>query len=268
MIKKEVTYNGLVADFFTDPSVKPSKAMIMLGGSEGGKSWSRIKRPIELLVQRGYSVLSLAYFKSEGLPSSLEEIPLEYFEKAFDWLSSQEGIVPHEVALLGGSKGSEAALLLGSRYPQVKAVIAFSSSSVVWQGIPSKRFDIGKDVKSSWSANGEGLPFLPYPSSIKKLDLILLRLRKMHEEALLNTEGAKEATIQVERIQGAILLFSGERDRLWPATLMGEQIMSRLKAKGFDNPYEHIVFNSGHNGIVMNKDSWRKIFDFLKEHFA
>lgn len=268
MIKKEVLDDGLVADYFTDPSVKPRKAIIMLGGSEGGKSWSRIKKPIELLVQRGYSVLSLAYFKSEGLPSSLEEIPIEYFEKAFDWLSIQDGIVPHEVAILGGSKGSEAALLLGSRYPQVKAVIAFSPSSIVWQGIPSKRFDIGKDVKSSWSANGKGLPFLPYPSSIKKWDLILLRLRKMHEEALLNTEGAKEAAIQAERIQGAILLISGERDRLWPATIMGEQIMGRLQTKGFDNPYEHIVFNSGHNGLVMNKNSWRKIFDFLKEHFA
>lgn len=78
-------------------------------------------------------------------------------------------------------------------------MIAFSPSSVVWQGIPSKGFEIGKDVKSSWSANGEDLPFLPYPSSIKKWELILLRLRKMHEEALRNTEGAKEATIQVER---------------------------------------------------------------------
>ncbi len=268
MIKNEVTDKGLVADFFTNAASKPSKAIIMLGGSEGGKSWSRIKRPIELLVQRGYSVLSLAYFKSEGLPSSLEEIPLEYFEKAFDWLSIQEGIVPHEYAILGGSKGSEAALLLSSRYPQIKAVIAFSPSSVVWQGIPSKRFEIGKDVRSSWSWTGEGLPYLPYPPSIKKLDLILLRLRKMHEEALQNTDGVKEATIQVESIQGALLLISGERDRLWPATHMSEQIMSRLKTKGFDNPYEHIVFNSGHNGIVMNKDSWRKVFTFLKEHFA
>ena len=91
MIKKEVTDNGLVADFFTAPSVKPSKAMIMLGGSEGGKSWSRIKRPIELLVQRGYSVLSLAYFKSEGLPSSLEEIPLEYFEKSIRLVVQSRG---------------------------------------------------------------------------------------------------------------------------------------------------------------------------------
>ena len=268
MIIREVTENGLVADFFTDASVQPSKAIIMLGGSEGGKSWSRIKRPIELLVQRGYSVLSLAYFKSEGLPGSLEEIPLEYFEKALDWLSTQAGLVPNEFAILGGSKGSEAALLLSSRFPQVQAVIAFSPSSVVWQGIPSKRFEIGKDVKSSWSWNGEGLSFLPYPSSIKKWELMLLRLRKMHKEALQNTERAKEATIQVESIQGAILLISGERDRLWPSTLMSEQIMNRLKTKGFDNHYEHIVFNSGHNGIVMNKDSWRKIFDFLKEHFA
>ena len=182
MIRREVTENGLVADFFTDPSVQSSKAIIMLGGSEGGKSWSRIRRPIALLVERGYSLLSLAYFKSEGLPSSLEEIPLEYFEKAFGWLSSQTGIVPDEYAILGGSKGSEAALLLGSRYPQVKAVIAFSPSSVVWQGIPTNRFEIGKDVKSSWSCNGQGLPFLPYPPSIKKRDLVLLRLRKMHEE--------------------------------------------------------------------------------------
>jgi hypothetical protein len=70
----------------------------------------------------------------------------------------------------------------------------------------------------------------------------------MHEEALRNTEEAKEATIQVERIQGAILLISGERDRLWPATLMSEQIMSRLKTMGFDNHYEHIVFNSATTG--------------------
>ncbi len=267
MIKKEVNENGLVADFFTDPSAQPSKAIIMLGGSEGGKSWSRVRRPIELLVQRGYSLLSLAYFKSEGLPSSLEEIPLEYFEKAFDWLPTQAGIVPNGYAILGGSKGSEAALLMGSKYPQVKAVIAFSPSSVVWQGIPTNRFEIGKDVKSSWSCEGEGLPFLAYPSSIKKRDLILLRLRRMHEDALRNTARAREAMIPVENIQGAILLISGERDRLWPATHMSEQIMNRLKVMGFDNLYEHIAFNSGHNGIIMNKNSWRKIFDFLEENY-
>ena len=268
MIKKEINENGLVADLFTDASLHPRKAIVMLGGSEGGKSWSRIKRPIEILVQQGYAVLSLAYFKAQDLPSSLEEIPIEYFERAFTWLSAQRGIVPNEVAILGGSKGAEAALLLGSLYPQVKAVVAISPSCVVWQGIPKQRFELGKHGSSSWSYQGESLPYLPYPSSIKKMDILSLRLREVHEEALKNTDRVQEAAIRVENTQGAIMLLSGNRDRLWPATLMSENLVNRLAAKSFIYHYEHIDFNSGHNGIVMSKNCWRKIFDFLKNHYA
>jgi len=267
MIKQEITENGLKADLFTDDALEPKKAIIMLGGSEGGKSWSRIKRPIEYFVKKGYLVLSLAYFKAQGLPKSLEEIPLEYFERAFDWLSMQKGIVSNEYAIIGGSKGAEAALILGSKYPQVKVVIAFSPSCVVWQGIPSKRFEIGKDVKSSWTHNGIDLPFLAYPLPIEKKDLLLLRLRKMHEVALKNEEGIEDAKIKVENIQGAILLISGKRDRMCPATQMSETIIERLKANGFEYEYEHISYDTGHNGIIMNKDCWRKTFAFLEEHY-
>ena len=263
----EVTDNGIIADFFTDDAVQLNKAIIMLGGSEGGKSWSRIKRPIEYLVQKGYAVLSLAYFKEKGLPNSLEEIPLEYFEKAFHWLSKQTGIAADEYAILGGSKGAEAGLVLGSKYPQVKAVIALSPSNVVWQGIPHNRFEIGKDIKSSWTSQGEGLPFLAYPNSIKNLDLLLLRLRKMHEEALQKTSCVKAAAIQVEDIQGAILLISGQQDRMWPAASMGKAIMERLETQNFDYRYEHKTYATGHNGIIMNRDCWRKIGDFLDENF-
>ena len=92
MIKQEITENGIIADLFTDNTFESKKAIIMLGGSEGGKSWRRIKRPIEYFVEKGYLVLSLAYFKAQGLVKSLEKIPLEYFEKVFDWLSVQKGI--------------------------------------------------------------------------------------------------------------------------------------------------------------------------------
>jgi len=268
MIKKEVNEYGLIADFFTDEIAKPRKAILMLGGSEGGKSWSRIKKPVELLVQKGFSVLSLAYFKAPGLPNSLQEIPLEYFEKAFNWLSAQEEIATDQYALMGGSKGAEAALVLGSMFSQVKTVIAFSPSSVVWQGIPAKRFEIGKNVRSSWSHKGESLPFLAYPSPISKMDLLLLRLRKMHEDALQEPRAVKNATILVENIQGSLLLISGTRDRMWPATDMSNMIMNRLKSNGFDYEYEHISYDTGHNGIIINRDSWRKVFRFLDDHFA
>jgi len=267
MIKQEVVDDGLIADYFTAEIERPRKAIIMLGGSEGGKSWSRIKKPIELFVQKGYSVLSLAYFKAQGLPNTLEAISLEYFEKAFNWLSCQKGIVANEYAILGGSKGAEAALILGSIYPQVKAVVAFSPSSVVWQGITPKRFEIGTNVKSSWSYKGERLPFLAYSTPVRKIDLLLLRLRKMHEISFQKAVEAKNAAIQVESVQGSILLISGKRDQMWPATDMSQIIMERLKSSDFKYYYEHISFNTGHNGIIMNKECWRKIFDFLEDHF-
>jgi len=268
MMKREVDENGLVADFFTESSMQPRKAILMVGGSEGGKSWSRVRTPIEILVQRGYSVLSLAYFKARGLPDTLQEIPLEYFERAFDWLSAQAGIAPDAFALLGGSKGAEAALLLGSKYPSVKAVIAFSPSSHVWQGIPGDRFALVDDVRSSWTWEGEGLPFLPYPAHIHRRDLLMMRLRKMHEEALRDEAKAQNAAIPVENIQGAIMLISGTGDRLWPAAEMGERMMTRLTVNGFKYPHEHLVLDGGHNGILMNRECWRRIFIFLEENFA
>jgi len=267
MIKREVIEDGLVADLFYDVD-QPRKAIIMLGGSEGGKTWSRIRQPVDLLVQRGYAIFSLAYFKAQGLPGTLEEIPLEYFEKAFAWLSVQSGIVADKGAILGGSKGAEAALLLGSRYPQIKAIVAFSPSSVVWQGIPKRRFDLGKAVKSSWAYQGKGLPFLAYPTPISKMALLTLQLRKIHEMALQDKARVEEAAIPVENIQGSILLISGKRDLLWPATWMSEQIEKRLKAKGFEHHYEHMAVDTNHFGLIINRACWRKVFTFLQENYA
>ena len=118
-------------------------------------------------------------------------------------------------------------------------MIAFSPSSVVWQGIPTNRFEIGENVKSSWSFKGEGLPFLSYPPGIKKWDLISLRLRKLHEIALSDQTSVIDAAIQVEHIQGPILLISGQRDRLWPAAQMSEQIMNRLNTEAVS--YTHLT---------------------------
>ncbi len=271
MIKRIVSEKGLVADLFHNDSGQPRRAIIMLGGSEGGKSWSRfgLRQPLNYLLKQGYCVLSLAYFKAPGLPRTLEEIPLEYFEMAFSWLQTQPEVIPDGVALIGGSKGAEAALLLGSRYPQVRAVVALSPSSVVWQGIPSNRFDLGKGSKSSWSHGGDGLPFVPYVRAAGDIaSLLILRLRKLHETALENTTRVVEATIPMEKTRGAILLLSGKRDQLWPSTSMSEQVMRRLAENGFEHPFQHIAYDTSHNGLVMKRYCWRAIFTFLGENFA
>jgi fermentation-respiration switch protein FrsA (DUF1100 family) len=269
MIERAVTGNGLVADFFHDGSGQPRKAIILLGGSEGGKFWSRPKQLLQHLVKRGYNLLSLAYFKAPGLPRSLKEIPLEYFERAFSWLAAQPVVVPDEYALIGASKGAEAALLLASRYAAARAVVGYSPSHVVWQGIPRNRFVSGQELRSSWSYQGKGLPFVSTPFSRRDFwALLTLRLRHLGEEALQNTEHLQEASIPVENTQGAIMLISSRRDQLWPSTYMCEQIVGRLEANGFLHHYEHIALDRGHGGVIRDRECWRKVFAFLEEHFA
>src|SRR4030042_2220057 len=157
MIKKAVDTNGIVADLFHDGSGKPRKAIVLLGGSEGGKAWSSrgTKKVVDQLVCLGYTLFSLAYFKSPGLPPFLEEIPLEYFAKAFKWLVNQPEVLPDELAVIGMSRGAEAALFLGSRDPKINAIVALSGSHVVWQGIPKLGAKPGSTLKSNWACQGQ-----------------------------------------------------------------------------------------------------------------
>lgn len=269
MIRQHVASNGLVADLFHDGTGRSRKVIIMLGGSEGGRMWSRPKRLLEALVGRGYGVLSLAYFKEPGLPESLEEIPLEYFERAFAWLARQPQIVPECYGLIGGSKGAEAALLLASRYEQVKIVITLTPSSVVWAGIPKNRFKLSGYGRSSWSYRGQALPFLPVEFNRSDWWLLLtLRLREKAWQALQDEVAVKNASIPVEQSCCPLLLLSGKRDRVWPTTWMCEQIVHRLNQARYGYPYEHVSFDTGHTWLVRNKDCWRIALTFLESNFV
>jgi dipeptidyl aminopeptidase/acylaminoacyl peptidase len=138
---RSIKVDGLDADFFYRTSEKPQKALILLGGSEGGKSWSDHTASIQEFVDEGYVVLSLAYFGTGDLPSQLRGIPLEYFDKAFHWLSTQKEVIPDDYTLMGVSRGAELALLLGTMHPEVKSVVAIAPSSVVFPGPPTGILD-------------------------------------------------------------------------------------------------------------------------------
>jgi predicted esterase len=274
MIKRMVQENGIVADLFHDNSGKPHKALVLLGGSEGGKVWSSLqtRKLVNQLVSQGYTLLSLAYFNAEGLPPLLSEVPLEYFENAFHWLASQPEILSDELALMGISKGGEVSLLLGGMHPNIKAIIALSPSHVVWQEVPRVGARMGPDVKSEWSYQGKGLSCIPYGIAAYTIGTVIKTLLfgelcKIHEQALLNSSSFEAARIPVEKIQAAILLISGKRDKMWPSTMMSEQVISRLTDKGFSYPYRHIAYDSGHNNYIIKPEFQQEICDFLRVNY-
>jgi len=219
----------------------PNTGILMLGGAEGGLPGNMA----EWLASEGYPVLALAYFKAEGLPGTLAMIPLEYFDAPVKWLRDNPKVLSGRIVVFGGSKGAELALLLASRDKRISAVVAMAPSSVVWQSIPDPSdYSTILTPRSSWSADGKGVPFVPYDyaKGFDPQDLLAL-----YTQSLSQKDKVLEATIPVENINGPILLFSGKDDKMWPGTRMADAITGRLKDKHFPYAFQHIAYeDAGH----------------------
>ncbi len=268
-ISIEVRDKGLNADFYYNKYGKNQKAIVVFGGSEGGKSWSEdsCESYRMRLLNEGYAVLSLGYFAAEGLPAVLEGIPMEYFNTAIDWVLKQPGIDHKGVAVMGWSKGGEAALLLASINPKVKAVVGIVPAANVYQGI-------SENIKSSWTYKGEDVPFAPFVNN----EALFESLRKMNEEGVLefvqvyndaiaDPEIDEMSAIKIENSKANILLLSGKNDTLWDSEGMSRKVIQRLDDKKYRRFYDHISYDTGHSVFEKEEEVWQDIMSFLKKQY-
>jgi len=136
-----VAADGLYARWYAPTDVhRPRPGLVVFGGSNGGLHAAPLARAF---ASYGYPALALAYFRAPGLPSRLENIPLEYFEGAIQFVRRQPGV--GRVVLSGSSRGGEAALLLAATYPaRVQGVVAI---------VPHYQTNYG------WSLKGKPVPY-------------------------------------------------------------------------------------------------------------
>jgi dienelactone hydrolase len=179
---------GFWGEFFR-PAGSASKAGILLiGGSAGGVGVLQAA----LLASRGYPALAIAYFDKPGLPSQLQDIPLEYFERALEWLGRQPGVDANHLVALGVSRGAEAALLVGATFPNlVHAVVEYVGGANVGPASPY-------GGRAAWTLNGKEVP--PGPE------------------------------IPVERIAGPVFAVGGGADAVGASDRAARQIGRRLRA--------------------------------------
>ncbi|GCE23313.1 hypothetical protein KDK_71130 [Dictyobacter kobayashii] len=187
------------------------------------------------------------------MPARLQEIPLEYFKKAINWLRTQPEVQPKKIAIIGLSKGAEAALLVAATYPEINAVIAYAPSALIHQGLGATNEDPRE--RSSWTYRGQQLPFLPYHPSAAFVEYIQhqrqaqapVAFRRAYMESLQNQIYLEQARIPVEKIRGPILIISGQEDLMWPSTLFGDMIEERLNNHYHPYPHQHISYaDAGH----------------------
>ncbi|WP_026688830.1 acyl-CoA thioester hydrolase/BAAT C-terminal domain-containing protein [Alteribacter aurantiacus] len=289
-IERETVFEeGFVGTFFYPRDEKNLPGVILLGGSEGGL----YEETASVLSSHGYAVLALAYFGEPGLSPILQNIPLETVDRAVEWLSEKSFVNHSEIATMGTSKGGELALVSASYNEKIRLVVGEVPSSHVFQGINRKR------KGSSWSRNGEPLPFVKYSYSFSALIESLtnqwrkepVSLRDMYERSLEKNK-RDEAEIRVENINGPILLLSSGQDQVWPSSAMCESMMKRLSEHHFAYEKKHVQLEDAGHVLtlpylpsVLPKDlpyelggteqanaeggrrSWEETLCFLEKHF-
>ncbi len=235
---------ALRGTLFLPPGLDRHPAVLVLGGSEGGM----MARRAAWLASRGYAALALAYFRYDDLPKELAGIPLEYFGQALNWMMHRPEIAGDRIAVMGVSRGAELALQLGSMYPAIKAVVAYSPANVRYPACCGMT-----SVPYAWTWNGIGLAFRPV-RAIPGQQMMALR-----------------AVIDVERTTGPILVISGGQDRVWDSSGMADSVVARLKKAQFGYAFEHLKYpHAGHGagrpeivpawqGAVRNPTSGREM---------
>ncbi|QCC51348.1 acyl-CoA thioesterase/BAAT N-terminal domain-containing protein [Halapricum salinum] len=221
---RTVDTDDLAGRLFLPGGDGPHPGVLLLHGS-GGRLPTRTAQS---LATHGFAVFAVRYVGAhDAIPDEHRSVPLSYFDRAGAWFRSLDAVQSDSLGVMGGSRGGELALLLGSRFAWVGGVVALAASGVAWDS-PSG--------EPGWVADGDPVPHLegkPIPRETVASGL--------------DDEPVETAAIEVERTDGPILLASGRDDRVWPATELCAIAVDRLARSEFDHDFEHLVFeDAGH----------------------
>jgi dienelactone hydrolase len=236
---KEINEHGFVGSYFAPENAENKPTVVLIGGGAWGDYWGNE------FVKKDYVAFSLPYTGVAELPALAEEIPLEYFEKALEWLQNQKEVDSSKIIVMGASRNAELALLLAATFPAlIQGVIAYSPSSVSWANtVLPYNSDV---IKASWQLKGKDIPFIPM-EKLKGNESDTLETLSYWMAGLSKKDFRDKASIPVENINGAILLFSGKQDEVWPAVFMANAIENRLKSHEFQFKCDNIQYeNAGH----------------------
>ena len=233
--------------------------LVGLGGSEGGNPWAseRWKPQRERFLDQGYAMLALGYFGTPNSPEHLDRISLDGVHAAIAKAASDPRVDGRCIALVGGSRGAELALLLASHYPDIKAVVAIVPGSAVFPALTDAMTTPG------FSFHDQPLPFVPMTWGATP-DLLVGNLRGAFETIMQDKEAMQRAAIPVEKINGPVQFVSASQDEAWPSKEMSDAMMQRLEANGFRHAAEHLVVRGGHGEPL---DEFLKMEAFLDTHF-
>lgn len=273
----------------------PRPVIVVLHGADGGTGASERFGP--KLASLGYAVVGLPYYSPDwgeyGPPKAIPELPGSFIDIRIDqiaelraWLATRPEVDATRIALFGGSKGGEFALIAASKYPWLTSIVALAPSDLVWEGWGLEMVE-AEGTRSSFSFEGQPLPFMPYVGFVEGLlagpgaDLL-----KIHEDGrAAHADREAAARIPIEAFPGPVMLVAGGTDSEWRSGQMARNLAAVRESAGLGT--ELLVYpQAGHDisgdgwaptivGIERGggsaeanaraqADAWPKILDFLE----
>ncbi len=240
-IKRQKITDDFVGEFFYTEN-NNNRTIIFIGGSGSGLD---VNRPIAaLLASHGFNVLSLPFFGEKGLLPRLSKVPLEYFEKAFEWISKNPVIINKEINLYAVSKGAEVALILASRYPFISKVAALAPNAYCFQGIDFKN-------ASSWTYQGKQLPYIRLKNRWFLADLVNCFIKNvpfgftyLHAKGVRKAKNKEEARIKIENSKADLLLVTTKDCNMWNTFEGTAEIVETLRKYNYQKSYDLVIYDN------------------------
>ncbi|XP_069453118.1 acyl-coenzyme A thioesterase 6 [Ovis canadensis] len=227
-VRREPVRAGRVrGTLFLPPGSKPFPGILDLFGSSGGVCEYRAS----LLAGHGFAVLALAYFRFEDLPEHLNDVCLEYFEEAVDFMLQHPKVKGPGVGLLGYSKGGDLCLSMASFLKGITATVVINAcvantlAPLCYKDmiIPELSYDLKK-----YTITESG--FLNF------VDIWGNPLEKTNHQSL----------IPLEKAQGPFLFIVSMDDHNWKSEVYAHIASERLQAHGKDRPQIIYYPGTGH----------------------
>nr|XP_045592604.1 acyl-coenzyme A thioesterase 5-like isoform X2 [Procambarus clarkii] len=111
---------------YLPPGDGPFPGIVDMFGSVGGLMEFRSA----MLASRGLASLALAVFAYDDLPTTTDNLDMEYFEEAVQLLLAQPQVIPDRCGAVGVSKSGDIVFTMGTLFPSVKAVVGISSCTM------------------------------------------------------------------------------------------------------------------------------------------
>lgn len=244
------------------PGGAPRPVIVVLHGADGGTGASERFGP--KLASLGYAVVGLPYYSPDwgeyappkaiaDLPGSFIDIRIDQIAELRNWLQTRPEVDANRIALFGGSKGAEFALIAASKYPWLTSVVALAPSDLVWEGWGLEMVE-AEGTRSSFSFEGLPLPFMPYVGFVDGLlagpeaDLL-----KIHDDGrAAHPDREADARIRIEAFPGPVMLVAGDADSEWRSGQMARNLAAARERAGLETAL--LVYpDAGHD---ISGDGW------------